>query len=128
MKIPILNVPILGLTGFMALLVSFGDWAIAHTERHTQHQAGDQVVQGSTVKPYPTEIKEAYQKLCAQQSVEEGFTQQQATKLCSCVLSEFQARFTLDEFLKIYSKSSQSQEPPEEFVDVGLTCANQLSL
>ncbi|NJK39130.1 MAG: hypothetical protein HC825_02820 [Oscillatoriales cyanobacterium RM1_1_9] len=120
MKIPVLNSSVFSLTALVLLFASFSQWPIATAERP--------LAQKPDIPPYPTEIKEAYKKLCVQQSTGEGFTPQQATNLCTCVLDQFQARFTLDQFLKIYAESSKTQEPPDEFVEVGLACANQLNL
>ncbi len=91
------------------------------------------VAQPQTTPPkpkyqYPQEIIETYITLCTRQSVDQGLTPQQAKTLCDCTLNQFQAQYSLDEFIQIYTQVNQSQETPEEWIDIGLACAEELGV
>ncbi len=91
------------------------------------------VTQAQTAPPkpkyqYPQEIIETYITLCTQQSVDQGLTPQQSKTLCNCTLNQFQARYSLDEFIRIYAQVNQNQETPEEWIDIGLACAEELGV
>ncbi|MGF1494812.1 MAG: hypothetical protein ACFBSC_20670 [Microcoleaceae cyanobacterium] len=80
-----------------------------------------------TTHVYPKEISQTYQKLCIQESIASGFSSQQADQLCRCIIEQLQNQYSLNEFLEIYTRSNETGEPPDEFVDAGLTCAEQLT-
>ena len=85
--------------------------------------------QTSQPKPkyqYPQQLINAYLSGCTQRSIKEGLTQQQAKAVCQCTINQFQSRYSADQFLKLYSQAQKAKEPPDEFVDIGLDCAEQI--
>lgn len=87
--------------------------------------------QNSQPKPkpkhqYPQQLVNAYLSGCKQRSIQEGLTQQQATSVCQCTINQFQSRYSVDQFLKMYSQAQKAKEPPDEFVDIGLDCAERI--
>ena len=77
--------------------------------------------------PYPQEIVDAYMDGCLQGAVAEGATQDQATQLCDCSISEFQARFTLEEFSTIVEQTEQTRQLPTEIGEVVHYCIQQIT-
>ncbi len=75
---------------------------------------------------YPQQLVNAYVAGCTQRSIKEGLTQQQATSVCQCTINQFQSRYSADQFLKMYSQAQKAKEPPDEFVDIGLDCAERI--
>lgn len=75
---------------------------------------------------YPQEIVNAYISSCSQRSIQEGLTPQQAKTVCQCTINQFQSRYSFEQFIKIYTQAQKSKESPDEFVDVGIECAEKL--
>lgn len=75
---------------------------------------------------YPQQLVNAYLSGCKQRSIKEGLTEQQATSVCQCTINQFQSRYSADQFLKMYSQAQKAKEPPDEFVDIGLECAERI--
>ncbi|MCG5061225.1 MAG: hypothetical protein KA714_25470 [Limnoraphis sp. WC205] len=77
--------------------------------------------------PYPQEVTEAYLQACLQGSVDQGLTEQQSQSLCDCTLEQFQTRYTFDEFVQVYGKTDESEEPPSEIFEISAACAGTLT-
>ncbi|MGL4501682.1 MAG: hypothetical protein ACRC78_15325 [Planktothrix sp.] len=75
---------------------------------------------------YPQEIVNAYISSCSQRSIQEGLTQPQAKIVCQCTINQFQSLYSFEQFLKIYTQAQKAKESPDEFVDVGIECAEKL--
>ena len=75
---------------------------------------------------YPQEIVNTYISGCSQRSIQEGLTQQQAKTVCQCTINQFQSRYSFVQFIKIYTQAQKTKESPDEFVDVGIECAEKL--
>lgn len=75
---------------------------------------------------YPQQLVNAYVAGCTQRSIQENLTQQQAASICQCMINQFQSRYSADQFLKMYSQAQKAKESPDEFVDIGLDCAERI--
>ncbi|NET45815.1 hypothetical protein [Okeania sp. SIO2B3] len=74
---------------------------------------------------YPQDFTEAYQASCKINAVTKGLSTEQAETLCDCTLNQFQSKYTLEKFRKLMNKAAK-EETPEELIEVGEFCAEEL--
>ena len=74
---------------------------------------------------YPQDFSEAYQASCKINAVTKGLSTEQAETLCDCTLNQFQSKYTLEKFRKLINKAA-NEETPEELIEVGEICAEEL--
>ncbi|NES78318.1 MULTISPECIES: hypothetical protein [unclassified Okeania] len=74
---------------------------------------------------YPQDFTEVYQASCKINAVTKGLSTEQAETLCDCTLNQFQSKYTLEKFQKLMNKAAK-EETPEELIEVGEICAEEL--
>lgn len=74
---------------------------------------------------YPQDFADAYQASCKINAVTEGLSTEAAETLCNCTLNKFQSQYTLERFQELLAKAAK-EETPEELIEVGELCAEQL--
>ncbi|WP_202219092.1 hypothetical protein [Okeania sp. KiyG1] len=74
---------------------------------------------------YPQDFAEAYQASCKINAVTKGLSTEQAEILCDCTLNQFQSKYTLEKFRKLMNKAA-NEETPEELIEIGEICAEEL--
>jgi hypothetical protein len=118
-----LGVAVLGLTGVAIAQEVSPETSPAVPTQDVSPEASP----ANSESAYPQEIVDAYMDGCLQGAVAEGATQDQATQLCGCSISEFQARFTLEEFTTIVEQTEQTRQLPTEIGEVVQYCVQQVT-
>ena len=89
------------------------------------NEANSQTSKLPDKKEYPQDFAETYQASCKFNAVAKGLSGEQAEILCNCTLNQFQSQYTLEKFQKLLADSAK-EETPEELIEVGELCAEEL--
>ncbi|NET24376.1 hypothetical protein [Okeania sp. SIO1I7] len=107
------------ITTFLLILISIAYCSLLVSE------AKSQTPKLLSQNEYPQDFTEAYQASCKINAVTKGLSTEQAETLCDCTLNQFQSKYTLEEFQKLMNKAAK-EETPEELIEVGEICAEEL--
>ena len=105
--------------GLTFAIISSSGWLGAHGQTQTIPQ--------ETGNLYPEGFINAYMNDCTASAVAGEIPPQQAEQLCSCMLNELQAQYTVDELIALTQEASEGgEEALDNFFKVGQVCAAQL--
>lgn len=76
----------------------------------------------TTSHTYPPEYKQQYLQECMVTAMQEGLAEPEAQQLCDCTLTQFQQKYSLEEFQEISTKSATDETAANALFEVGEMC------
>ena len=76
---------------------------------------------------YPQEYVADYMSSCLENAIARGLPPEMAPELCSCTITQFQSRYTIDQFAEL-RQQADANEPAvvESFLEVGFQCVETM--
>lgn len=112
MKKSLFNKTFLGLGLLTATFFGYSTVSTAFTSESQQIAQNNQ---------YSTKLVNDYISSCKSGARDAGLSAEDAAKLCSCMIEEFQSRYSESRFREL-NRQAQQGNNPDVFTEVGMSC------